>query len=144
MKTSQAGLEAIKDYEGCELHAYLDSVRVCTIGVGHTRGVKLGDVITEAQADDFLREDLNDAEDAVNDLVTVELTQNQFDALVSLVFNIGAGAFARSTMLRHLNAGRYVEAADQFPRWSMAGKHVLPGLVKRRYSERTHFMQKNS
>lgn len=137
---SQQGIDLVKRFEGVRLRAYLDSVNVPTIGVGHTRGVRMGDVITEEQADTFLREDLNDAEEAVNDLISVTLSQGQFDALVSFVFNLGCGAFKRSTLLKHLNAGDYLAAAGQFPRWSMAGGRVLQGLVERRYAERALFM----
>ena len=140
MNISEAGIKAIEGYEGCRLTAYLDSVNVPTIGVGHTLGVKMGDVITQAQAEEFLRADLEDAEYAVNKYVTVPLTQGQHDSLVSFVFNLGAGAFKGSTLLRMLNAGQYDEAADQFLRWNQAGGRVLAGLTKRRISERMLFL----
>lgn len=137
---SQIGLDAIKGYEGVRLNAYLDSVNVATIGVGHTRGVKMGDTITYEQCDDFLRDDLKDAEDAVNRLVTVPLTQGQADALFSFVFNLGEGALAGSTLLKMLNKRQYDVAADEFLKWTHAGNRVLLGLVKRRTSERMLFL----
>jgi len=140
METSQAGIEAIKDYEGVRLIAYDDGVGVWTIGVGHTSGVERGDVITMDQVDEFLRADLEDAEQAVNDRVIVPLTQCQFDALVSFVFNVGSGAFMASTLLKKLNAGDYDGAADEFLRWNKAGGRVLAGLTKRRISEREMFL----
>lgn len=137
---SPAGIQMIKNFEGVRLNAYLDSVGVNTIGVGHTLGVKITDKITMDQADEFLRADLEDAEDAVHRLVTVPLTQGQIDALVSFVFNLGAGSLGKSTLLKKLNAGDYDGAADEFPKWSMAGGKLLPGLLKRRTSERCMFL----
>jgi len=140
MKTSQFGIDLIKHHEGVRLKAYDDGVGVWTIGVGHTKGVKPGDTITDAQVDQYLREDLETAEYAVNSLVSVDLNQNEFDALVSLVFNIGSGNFASSTMLKMLNKGNYAAAADQFPRWNLAKGKVLRGLVTRRAAERALFL----
>jgi lysozyme len=140
MNTSQAGIDAIKDYEGVRLKAYDDGVGVWTIGVGHTKGVHRGDVVTMDQVDEFLRADLEDAEDAVNNNVKVPLTQGQFDSLVSWTFNLGGGALRSSTMLKLLNQKKYQEAADQMLLWSKAGGRVLPGLVKRRAAERAMFL----
>lgn len=141
MQISQAGIEAIKDYEGVRLKAYDDGVGVWTIGVGHIKGVKPGDSITMDQVDEYLREDLQEAEAAVNSSVKVPLNQGQFDALVSFVFNLGAGAFRGSTLLKKLNAKDYDGAADEILRWNRAGGRVLPGLVKRRISERIMFLE---
>lgn len=140
MKISQAGIEAIKDFEGVRLKAYDDGVGIPTIGVGHTKGVRWGDTATMAQVDAWLREDLSDAENAVNSYVTVPLQQSQFDALVSLVFNIGTGAFAKSTLLKLLNQGDYIGAAGQFLVWIRAGGKVLAGLEKRRKAEYNMFL----
>ena len=140
MNTSQQGVELIKKFEGVRYQAYDDGVGVWTIGVGHTKGVVKGDQIDDRQVDEFLRQDLESAEYAVNSLVKVELRQTQFDALVSLVFNIGSGAFANSTLLKLLNKGRPEMAADQFPRWNMGGGKILLGLVKRRAAERLLFL----
>lgn len=137
---SPAGIELVKRFEGVRLEAYDDGVGVWTIGVGHTLGVKRTDKITMAQCDEFLKVDLEDAEDAVHRLVTVPLTQGQIDALVSWTFNLGASALAKSTLLKLLNQGRYQEAADQMPLWCRAGGQVLPGLLKRRNAERVMFL----
>lgn len=141
MNISQVGIDAIKDYEGVRLKAYDDGVGVWTIGVGHTASVKRGDEITMAQVDEFLRADLAEAQKAVNTLVTVPLTQGQFDALVSFVFNLGTGAFKGSTLLKKLNARDYDGAADELLRWNRAGGRVLAGLTKRRISERIMFLE---
>lgn len=141
MNTSDKGIKAIEGYEGIRLKAYLDSVNVPTIGVGHTLGVHMGDVITQDQVEEFLRADLEDAEYAVNKYVLMPINQDQFDALVSFVFNLGSGAFKGSTLLKRLNAGLYREAADEFLKWNRAGNRVLPGLVARRAAERAMFLE---
>ena len=140
MEISNRGIELIKKFEGLRLTAYRCSAGVLTTGYGHTRGVKAGDLITARQADEFLREDVRSAELVVNLDVKVWLSQGQFDALVSFVFNLGAGNFVKSTLLRKLNDGNYVGAADQFGRWIYAGKTELPGLIRRRAAERELFL----
>ncbi|MEW5290308.1 lysozyme [Erwinia papayae] len=140
MQISNAGIALIKRFEGLELKAYKDAVGIPTIGYGHTHNVKMGDVITGTQADAFLREDLQVAELTVNTNVTVKLSQGKFDALVSFVFNLGAGNFVKSTLLKKLNDGDYAGAADEFPRWVNAGGKPLAGLVKRRAAEREMFL----
>lgn len=139
MRTSPAGRAAITAYEGSMLQAYLCSAGVPTIGVGHTRGVKMGQSCTSEQVQQWLAEDLADAEEAVNRLVKVHLTQNQFDALVSFTFNLGAGALAKSTLLRLLNGAQYAEAVGQFRLWNLAGGKPSLGLTKRRASEAAMF-----
>lgn len=133
--TSDNGVDIIKTFEGYRSRAYKDAVGVYTIGYGHTKGVKAGDVITKEKAEIYLREDLKDAENAVNKYVTVPLTQNQFDALVSFTFNLGAGNLKRSTLLKLLNQKQYSEASGQFSRWVYAGGKKLNGLVTRRETE---------
>lgn len=140
MQTSNNGINLIKRFEGLRLEAYRDSVGIPTIGYGHTHGVKMGDVITGAQADAFLREDLQVAELTINTNVKVKLTQGQFDALASFVFNLGSGNFVKSTLLKKLNTGVYAGAADEFGKWVNAGGKKLPGLVKRRAAEREVFL----
>lgn len=140
MKISQRGIDLIKEFEGVRLEAYNDGANIPTIGVGHTKLVSYGDVATMEQVDAWLREDLKDAENAVNKNVKVDLQQGQFDALVSLVFNIGGGAFAKSTLLKMLNSGDYFGAADQFLVWRNAGGKVMKGLVRRREAEREMFL----
>lgn len=142
MKIAEPGLAIIKASEALRLKAYLPTKDdVPTIGYGHTRGVKLGDTCTLEQAEAWLREDCEDAENDVLATVKVPLTQNQFDALVSLVFNIGGKAFRASTLLKRLNAKLYQQAADQFPRWNKQAGKVLNGLTKRRARERSLFLK---
>lgn len=133
-------VQAIKDHEALRLTAYLPTKNdVWTIGYGHTKGVKEGMVITEAQAEKFLREDIAWVEDVIDSIVKVPLTQNQRDALGSLIFNIGGTAFANSTVLRKLNEKDYSGAADAFLMWVKQKGVVLKGLVRRREQERKLF-----
>jgi Phage-related lysozyme (muraminidase) len=140
MKVSAAGLDCIKGHEGLRLKAYLDTGGVWTIGYGHTAGVKEGDTCTPEQAYAWLDEDADIAERAINQLVKVPLTQNQFDALVSFVYNIGRPEFFTSTLLRKLNAGDYTGAAGQFGRWIYDNGKIINGLVLRRSDERDLFV----
>ena len=135
MKTSLEGINLIKHFEGCELEAYKCPAGVWTIGYGHIKGVQQGDVITEQQADDMLVEELEEYENYIHKYVAVPLDQNQFDALVSWVFNLGAGNLAASTLLKVLNAGSYDEVPAQIMRWNKAGGKVLEGLTRRRQAE---------
>lgn len=139
----QSAVDLIKHYESFAPTAYLCPAGVPTIGYGHTAGVMRADVgnrrITEAMGEQLLIDDLAIFCDAVESLVTRPLTDGQFGALVSLAFNIGTGAFKKSTLLRMLNAGDYAGAADQFARWNRGGGKVLPGLVARRQSEQELF-----
>ena len=143
MRISTRGLDLIKIHEGFRSKAYPDpgsrDGKPWTIGYGHTQGVKKGDVVTEAQATEFLRQDVRNAESFVTKKVTVPLNQNQFDALVSFVVNIGNGAFSRSTMLRKLNAEDYKGAAQEFRLWNKNDDRVMRGLTKRRAAERACF-----
>jgi lysozyme len=146
VKTSPAGRERIAKHEGCVLTAYPDpgtGGEPWTIGVGHTGDVKKGDRITHEQAMAFLAADLRTAEVAVETLVKVPLNQNQFDALVSFVFNVGPGAFRGSTLLRKLNLGDYGGAAYQLLVWCRAGGKVMAGLLRRRNDERDLFLTKD-
>lgn len=143
MNISDRGLRLIQQFEGLRLAAYDDGVGVQTIGYGHTKGVQPGDRITREQAEAFLREDVAEAEEALR-MVTAPLTQNQRDALVSFVFNLGADRLKDSTLLKRLNAGDYKGAADEFMKWRMAAGKVMPGLVKRRAAERALFLSEPS
>lgn len=140
MKPSGACRAFVRQFEGCRLQAYLDSAGVPTIGVGHTRGVKMGDRCSQQQADLWLTQDLDDAGAAVASLVKVPLTQDQFDALTSWTLNLGARRLAESTLLIMLNRGNYKAAVDQFSRWVYAGGKVVDGLVRRRAAEAKLFM----
>jgi lysozyme len=141
MEVSRRGIRMIQHYEGLRLKAYLDSAGVPTIGYGSTMGVKMGDEITEAQALEFLEDDIERHADPVREAVDVPINQNQFDALVSFVFNVGAGAFRASTLLRKINTYDYMGAADELPRWVHAGGRELEGLKLRRASERSLFLE---
>lgn len=139
-------IEAIRKHEGLRLVAYLDSVGVWTIGYGDTGpDVVKGLVITKVQAEERLRKRLREFEGYVNRAVKVKLTQNQFDALVSLVYNIGPTNFISSTLLRKLNASDYAGATDQFLVWNkgrVEGKLVvINGLTNRRHEERELFLR---
>lgn len=145
MKTSRAGIDLIKKWEGCRLKAYRDAVGVLTIGYGHTSAagkptVETGMTITQQEADDMLVRDLVKYEAAVGKAFTRSPTQAQFDAAVSLCFNIGEGAFSKSTVVRRFNAGDVAGAADAFLMWNKAGGKVLKGLEARRADERKMFL----
>jgi lysozyme len=131
----QAGLDLVKSFEGLFLQAYRDSVGVPTIGWGHTVGVQMGQTIDQAQAEAFLQADMADSCGAVERLVTVPLSDDQFSALVSFTFNCGTGALAGSTLLRLLNGGDYLSVPGQLMRWNHAGGQVLAGLTRRRLAE---------
>ena len=139
MEYSKNGLSLTEQFESCRLTAYPDSKGVPTIGWGHTAGVYPGQTITQEQADDFLMADVQNAVAHVNNLVHIQLTQNEFDALVDFAFNCGCGAFASSTMLRLLNAGNITGAAYEFQRWDKADGTVVAGLLRRRIAESTEF-----
>lgn len=132
-------LDLIKQYEGFREEAYLCPAGVWTIGYGTTKGVKKGDKITEEEATKNLLDDIFDAAEAINDLVDCELSQNQYDALCSLIYNIGRNAFKTSTLLRLLNANNYTGASQQFGRWIKADGKDMPGLIRRRKAERELF-----
>lgn len=132
-------LDLIKHFESLQLKAYKCSANVWTIGYGHTKNVKEGDRISQDQANCFLMQDLYSVERAIVRLVKVKLNQNQFDALCSLIFNIGISAFNKSTLLAKLNTGDYVGAAEQFRRWNKVNNVVMAGLVRRRQAEEDLF-----
>jgi lysozyme len=137
---SDNGLSLTKKFEGLRLSAYADQVGVWTIGYGHTGlGVHAGLAITQDQADAFLASDVAGSVACVNRLVTSDINQNQFDALVDFVFNLGCASLASSTLLRFVNSGDFADAADQFQRWDHAGGVVVPGLLQRRQAEATLF-----
>lgn len=135
MKTSSNALQMIAGHEGLRLEAYLCPAGVWTIGYGHTKGAKPGMTITRQRAKALLKEDLLTAENTVNRL-HLKINQNQFDALVSFVFNVGSGNFLRSTLLKKIQANANDPAiAEEFNKWNRGGGRVLPGLVKRRQQE---------
>ena len=135
MNIGTKGLEMIKHFEGLELNAYQCAAGVWTIGYGHTKDVQKGMVISEDTANEMLVEELNEYENYINTLVNVELNQNQFDAMVSWVYNLGGGNLKASTLLKVLNAGDYAGVPAQMMRWNKAGGKVLEGLTRRRQAE---------
>ena len=135
MKTSPKGITLIKEFEGLRLKAYKCPGGVWTIGYGHTTGVKPGMVISEAQAEEDLKADLIAFERYLNGL-GLALNQNQFDALVSFIYNVGTGNFSNSTLLRKVRANpRDNSIMDEFLRWVYSKGRVLPGLQRRRLAE---------
>lgn len=149
MKTSLRGIDLIKEYEGLKLTAYLCPTGVPTIGWGHTRSVTRADVnaqrrITEAEAERLLQEDLMTFERGVLSACTIAPNQHQFDAFVSLAYNIGVGAFQRSTALRRHNEGDFDAAANAIEMWNKGTingqRQVLRGLVRRRAAEKALYL----
>jgi GH24 family phage-related lysozyme (muramidase) len=139
-ETSQNGIDLIKSFEGLRTHTYKDAVGVPTIGYGHTGSdVKMGQQISQAQAEQLLRGDLSKFEAAVRKEVKVPLTQGQFDALVSFTYNLGPNALHDSQLLKKLNAGDYAGAQAEFGKFVHAGGKVLPGLQRRREEEAALF-----
>jgi lysozyme len=152
-KISQAGLAIIKASEGLRFKAYPDpaspfartgqgSGDPWTIGYGHTGGVAPTATISEDEATVLLQHDVGWAEDAVNIHVTVFITQHEFDACCSLAFNIGAEAFANSTLLKCINKNDFDGAADNFAQWVHAEGHTMAGMVTRRAAEKALFQTK--
>ena len=142
MNISQEGLSLIKRFEGCELQAYKCAAGVWTIGYGSTKGVKENDTITQEEADKLLLHEMEEYEGYINDMVTVDLEQNQFDAMVSWVFNLGPANLKVSTLLKVLNAKDYEGVPAQIKRWNKAGGKVLQGLIRRREAESLLFAGK--
>ena len=146
MHVSPSGVDLICNFEGLRLKAYDDGVGVWTIGFGTTKypngiRVKKGDTCTLDQAKAYMQNDLKSFEQTVNNTVKVPLNQNQFDALVSLAYNIGTNAFSKSTLVKKLNANDIRGAADQFDLWVNAGGERMQGLVNRRTVEKALFLK---
>lgn len=141
MNISQNGINFIKQNEGLRLNAYLDSVKIPTIGYGNTQyedgtKVKMGDKVTKERAELLFKYWAQDFASKVNKLVKAEVNQNQFDSLVSFSYNIGMGAFGKSTLLKKVNIKPCDPSIeDEFMRWVRGGGRVLPGLIKRRRQE---------
>ena len=146
MKISSLGLELIKEFEGFSANAYLCPAKIPTIGWGNTfyengTKVKLGDQISKTDALKLLEVVANrDFADKIFPAIKVKVSQSQFDAMCSLSYNIGTGAFLKSTLLKKVNAGDFIGAGEEFLRWNKAcGKEVL-GLTKRREREKQLFL----
>lgn len=132
--------EIIKHFEGKKLTAYLCPANVWTIGYGSTtypngKKVQHGDKISDSEAEKLLSATIRTFAESIRPLIKIQIKPRQFEALVSLAFNIGVTAFKNSTLLAKLNAGDHVEVINQFQRWNKAGQKTLPGLVRRRKSE---------
>jgi lysozyme len=144
LEASQKGVDLIKEFEGLKLKAYKCSAGVNTIGYGTTvvNGVpvKPGDTCTQEEAEEYLLEDITNFLTSIEDSVTIELSQNQIDAIGCFTYNVGVGAFKKSTLLKKINAGDFDGAANEFLKWNKAGGKVLPGLTRRREAERDLFL----
>jgi lysozyme len=148
MATKSKAAEIIAIFEGKENEAYQDQGKVWTVGYGNTwnrdenRPVRQGDKISDAKALEWLKLAVKDIQDDIVKLVKVPINQNQKDSITSLAYNIGRGAFAKSTLLRLLNQGApKIQVADQFLRWNKVKSVVIPGLTKRREKERQLFLK---
>lgn len=136
LAVSAAALVGIATHEGYRGEAYKDAVGVTTIGYGETKGVKIGDKTTPERALVQLLTSTEKHADAIRSCIKVPLYQHEFDAYVSLSYQIGAGAFCRSTLIKKLNKGDYIGACNELDKWVYAGGKKLPGIVKRRQKEK--------
>jgi lysozyme len=139
MQYSKQGMALTEQFESCRLVAYPDVKGVMTIGWGHTLAVHPGMVCTQEEADKWLLDDVAAAVNAVNLLVKIGLTQEEFDSLVDFTFNVGITAFQHSTMLRLLNENDIEGAIGEFERWDVSGGQHVAGLLRRRNAERALF-----
>ena len=135
LAVSAAALVGIATHEGYRSEAYKDAVGIPTLGFGETAGVKMGDKTTPERALVQLLESTEKHADAIRQCIHVPLYQHEFDAYISLAYNIGTGAFCKSTLVKKLNQGDYTGACNEIRHWNKAGGKVLPGLVKRREAE---------
>ena len=135
MKISQEGIALIKKFEGCELNAYQCSANVWTIGYGHTKEVAENNECSMEEAEEILVADLEEFEEWVEKLVSVEMAQNEFDALVAFTFNLGPTNLRTSTLLERLNDRKFEDVPSEMKRWNRAGGVVVDGLVRRREAE---------
>lgn len=142
MRLNQAGRDLIKRFEGCKLKAYRCAAGVLTIGYGHTGDdVYVGQQISQEEAVALLNADLDKFVTGVEKLVTVDLNDNQFSALVSLAFNIGLGNLKKSNLLKKVNAKDFIGALESWLKWNKAGGKVLKGLTARREAEKELFLK---
>ena len=142
MNISKEGLALIKRFEGCKLKAYRCPANVLTIGYGHTKNVTEDMKITQQEANDMLDEELIEYCEYIDKMVKVSLNQNQFDALVAWIYNLGPTNFRNSTLLTVLNQERYSDVPEQIKRWNKADGKILDGLIKRREAEALLFESK--
>lgn len=139
-RTNDACIDIIKEFGGLSLKAYSGQSGNWYIGYGHSRGVTEGMTITEAEAEKFLRDDLRMFEQSVSRMVEVDVSENEFSAMVCLMYNIGPGGFAESTVLRKVNEQEWEEAADAILLWNKVNGQVNEALVNRREKERALFL----
>lgn len=132
---SAAAITSVAFFEGFRSQAYRDVTGVPTIGYGETKGVKMGDTITPERALLQLQESAAEHAKAMAKCIKVPITQGEFDAYSSFTYNVGVGAFCRSTLNKKLNSGDYAGACKELLKWTQAGGKVYPGLVKRRQEE---------
>ena len=143
---NERGIKMVKSFEGIALKPYLCPANVWTVGYGATRSSTGGPIdpdiepITEAEAEALLIRDLENSEGWVSRLIKTALTENQFSALTSFTFNVGCSALMRSTLRMKVNKEEYQGAADEFPKWRIAGGRILAGLVRRRAAEQALFL----
>lgn len=141
MHINQAGLNLIKEFEGCRLKAYKDMVGTLTIGFGHTGDDVFPSMeITQGHADALLAHDIERFEDGVSKLLKVQVSDNQFSALVCFAYNVGLGNLAKSMLLRCINKHNAKDAANEFLKWDKPGGVIVPGLSRRRKAERELFI----
>ena len=147
MKISNKGLELIKEFEGFSANAYLCPAKIPTIGYGNTfwedgRKVRIGEQISKTKALELLEFVANkDFADKIFPFIEVSISQNQFDAMVSLAYNIGVGAFSNSTLLKRVNAKDFLGAANEFLKWDKSNGKPLLGLTRRRQREKELFLK---
>lgn len=141
MTTSEQGRKMIETFEGLRLEAYQDQRGIWTIGYGHTGGITPNQTCTKEQAEAWLEVDLFVAENTIHHFVQIQIIQNEFDALVSLIYNIGPRHFADSHLLTHLNACNFRGAANEFLSWVVVNKQIDPGLLNRRKIEQELFLK---
>lgn len=139
-RTNDACVDIIKEFSGLSLEAYSDQNGNWYIGYGRSQGVTQGMTITEAEAEEFLRDDLRVFEQSVSRMVEVDVSENEFSAMVCLTYNIGPGGFAESTVLRKVNEQAWEEAADAILLWNKVSGQVNEALVNRREKERALFL----
>lgn len=136
---SQGGLELIKHFEGCQLTVYEDVGGNATVGYGHRTARKIGSTITQQQADKLLMDDVRKVQTCIREHVDIALTRNEYDALASLIFNVGCQDFTYSSLLWFLNHGDKRAAAMEFPKWVHSRGRIIKGLINRRQAEQRIF-----
>ena len=139
MNYSKSGLQLTERFEGCKYVAYQDQRGIWTLGYGHTFGVVEGMACTQEQAEAWLIADTAWAVSVVNKYVAITVTQGEFDAMTDFVFNVGAGNFEHSALLRLVDAGQFAQAAEEFEKWDHCGGQVVAGLLRRRLAEAQEF-----